>query len=198
MCDGESWERKAGYRQASLYRAFLNTALKKSVFLKHDHYVADKKRNSCIKHLQVCLKKKSHSLLLLPLLFFLLLLLTLSCTVIQWYDTQSYSIAKSISSNLNSCIFLIFKILAYLKMYLSSLLLLYTFLNTNNSCISCGSLSGVNEEKTCRENGRNTAAFWIVLYFSPVLLCLLLWLHFISKCMTRTNLSHYKNVCGHK
>lgn len=71
--------------------------------------------------------------------------------------------AKSIPPNLNLYTFLIFKILANLKMCLSSLLLLYTLLNTINSSISCGSLSGVNEEKECKENGQNTATSWRVL-----------------------------------
>lgn len=67
---------KTGYRWASLFRTLLSTVLKKSVFLKHENYVADKKRNSCIKHLQVRLKKRK----------VISSVLTLSCTKKAYSD----------------------------------------------------------------------------------------------------------------
>lgn len=45
---GKAEREKAGYRQASLYKALLSIALNKSVFLKHDHYVADKKETAAL------------------------------------------------------------------------------------------------------------------------------------------------------
>lgn len=127
-----------------------------SVFLKHDTYMADKKRNSCIKQLQGSDLKKGKS----PLLS-LLFPAHRKKTVI-WYT-------ELLNGQIN---FFQFKLMyisgifsrAYLKMYLSSLLLSCTLLNTINSCISRNSLSEANEGKIPKEKcGQNTAASWTVL-----------------------------------
>jgi len=52
---------KGWLQMGFLYRTFLSAILKKSVFLKHDTYVADKKRNSYVKQLQESDLKKGKS-----------------------------------------------------------------------------------------------------------------------------------------